>query len=138
MGIIVSILSHYHIVKFKVGRLFAIELAFSVLLLSEIFDLVFILTDSVADSVGKQFEIISLILLRNSFKELDHLLLSVCSDKDTLFELLQLLADAFGAVIIFLITALFYKVQRHIQITNNEEERGNFKRQKNLLLPHCF
>ena len=62
MGIIVSILSHYHIVQFKVGRFFAIELAFSVLLLSEIFDLVFILTDSVADSVGKQIKIVSLIL----------------------------------------------------------------------------
>ena len=62
MGIIVSILSHYHIVQFKVGRLFAIKLAFSVLLLSEIFDLVFILTDSVADSVGKQIKIVSLIL----------------------------------------------------------------------------
>ena len=37
-----------------------------------------------------------------------------------------------GAVTIFLITVLFYKVQRHIQITNNEEERGNFNRQKNL------
>ena len=138
MGIIVSILSHYHIVKFKVGRLFAIELAFSVLLLREIFDLVFILTDSVADSVGKQFEIISLILLRNSFKELGHLPLSISWDKGTLFALLPLLADAFGAVIIFLITVLFYKVQRRIQITKNEEERSNFNRQKNLYLIHCF
>ena len=132
MGIIVSILSHYQIVQFKVGRLFAIKLAFSVLLLSEIFDLVFILTDSVADSVGKQFEIVSLILLRNSFKELGHLPLSINWDKDTLFALLPLLADAFGAVIIFLITVLFYKVQRRIQITKNEEDRSNFNRQKNL------
>ena len=132
MGIIASILSHYHIVQFKVGRLFAIELAFSVLLLSEIFDLVFILTNSVADSVSKQIKIVSLILWKNFFKQLDHLLLSVCLDKDTLFALLPLLADAFGAVIIFLITVLFYKVQWRVQITKNEEERSNFNRQKNL------
>ena len=138
MGIIASILSHYHIVQFKVGRLFAIELAFSVLLLSEIFDLVFILTNSVADSVGKQIKIVSLILLRYFFKELGHLPLSISWDKDTLFALLPLLAEAFGAVIIFLIMVLFYKVQRHVQITKNEEERSNFNRQKNLWLPHCF
>ncbi len=133
IGIIVSILSHYKIVHFKVGRYFAIELAFSVLLLVEIFDLVFILTHSVADSVGKQFEIVSLILLRNSFKELGHLPLAISWDKDTLLALMPLLADAFGAVIIFLITVLFYRAQRHVQITKNEDERNDFNKQKKLV-----
>ncbi len=133
IGITISLLSYYNFINFKVGRFFAIELAFTVLLLSEIFDLVFILTHSVADSVGKQFEIVSLILLRNSFKELGHLPLSINWDKDTLFALLPLLADAFGAVVIFLITVLFYRVQRHIQITKNEEEKGDFNRQKKLI-----
>ena len=67
-GIIITLLSHYQIITYQVGKFFAIELAFSVLLISEILGLVFILTHSVADSVGKQFEIISLILLRDAFK----------------------------------------------------------------------
>lgn len=133
VGIVVSMLSHYKIIPLRVGKFFAIELAFSILLLSEIFDLVFILTHSVADSVGKQFEIVSLILLRNSFKELGHLPDGIKWDHSTLLELMPLIADAFGAVIIFLITVLFYRAQRHVQITNNAIEKSNFFLQKKLI-----
>ena len=63
----------------------------------KILSLVFILTHSVADSVGKQFEIISLILLRDSFKEMGHLPLETVWSAETLLELLPLLADALGA-----------------------------------------
>ena len=133
VGIVISMLSHYKIIPMRVGKFFAIELAFSILLLSEIFDLVFILTHSVADSVGKQFEIVSLILLRNSFKELGHLPDSIIWDNTTFLELLPLIADAFGAVIIFLITVLFYRAQRHVQITNNDIEKSNFFLQKKLI-----
>lgn len=133
VGIVVSMLSHYKIIPLRIGKFFAIELAFSILLLSEIFDLVFILTHSVADSVGKQFEIVSLILLRNSFKELGHLPDGIKWDHSTLLELMPLIADAFGAVIIFLITVLFYRAQRHVQITNNAIEKSNFFLQKKLI-----
>ncbi len=133
LGIVVSLASHYNMISFKVGKFFAIELAFSVLLLSEIFDLVFILTHSVADSVGKQFEIVSLILLRNSFKELGHLPDSINWDLQALIDLLPLIADAFGAVIIFLITVLFYRSQRHVQITSNDVEKNKFFIQKKLI-----
>lgn len=133
VGIVVSMLSHYKIIPMRVGKFFAIELAFSILLLSEIFDLVFILTHSVANSVGKQFEIVSLILLRNSFKELGHLPDSIKWDNSILLELTPLIADAFGAVIIFLITVLFYRAQRHVQITNNDIEKSNFFLQKKLI-----
>ena len=133
IGIVVSVLSHYKIISASVGKFFAIELAFSVLLLSEIFDLVFILSHSVADSVGKQFEIVSLILLRNSFKELGHLPDAIRWDVTTLLELMPLIADALGAVIIFLITVLFYRAQRHLQITSNDIEKGKFFFQKKLI-----
>ena len=126
IGIIVTLLSHYQIIAFQVGKFFAIELAFSILLISEILGLVFILTHSVADSVGKQFEIISLILLRDAFKEMGHLPLEVKWSTDTLLELLPLLTDAVGAVLIFLIIGLFYKAQRHVRITNSPEEQLRF------------
>ncbi len=126
VGIIVTLLSHYQIIDYNIGRFFAIELAFSVLLISEIMGLVFILTHSVADSVGKQFEIVSLILLRDSFKEMGHLPLNVEWNTETLLQLLPLLTDALGAVFIFLIIGLFYKAQRHIRITNSPEEQLRF------------
>jgi hypothetical protein len=126
IGIFTTLLSHYQIVNFKSGRFFAIELAFSVLLISEILSLVFTLTHSVADSVGKQFEIISLILLRDAFKEMGHLPLENTWNADTLMELLPMLTDAVGAVFIFLIIGLFYKAQRHIRITNSPQEQLRF------------
>jgi len=125
-GVIVTLLSHYQVINFSAGRFFAIELAFSVLLIVEIVGLVFTLTHSVADSVGKQFEIISLILLRDSFKEMGHLPLETTWNTATLLELLPLLTDALGAVVIFLIIGLFYKAQKHTQITSNPQEQLDF------------
>lgn len=126
VGIIITLLSHYELITYPVGKFFAIELAFSILLISEILGLVFILTHSVADSVGKQFEIISLILLRDAFKEMGHLPLDIKWNTSTLLELLPLMTDAIGAVVIFLIIGLFYKAQRHVRITNNPQEQIRF------------
>lgn len=126
IGIIITLLSHYQIINYQIGKFFAIELAFSILLISEILGLVFILTRSVADSVGKQFEIISLILLRDAFKEMGHLPLDVEWNTETLLELLPLLTDALGAVFIFLLIGLFYKAQKHVRITNSPQEQLRF------------
>lgn len=126
IGIIITLLSHYQIINYQIGKFFAIELAFSILLISEILGLVFILTHSVADSVGKQFEIISLILLRDAFKEMGHLPLDVEWNTETLLELLPLLTDALGAVFIFLLIGLFYKAQKHVRITNSPQEQLRF------------
>jgi hypothetical protein len=133
VGIVASLLSHFHFIDLKIGKFFAIELAFSVLLFIEVFDLFFIITHSVADSVGKQFEIISLILLRSAFKELGHLPLNITWDLSSLQNLMPIIADALGAVIIFLITVLFYNKQRHAQITKSETERLHFILQKKVI-----
>ncbi|WP_310391965.1 hypothetical protein [Hymenobacter sp.] len=126
-------MSHYRIIGLSAGRFFAIELAFTILLIFEILSLVFTLTRSVADSVGKQFEIVSLILLRDSFKEMGHLPLETTWTATTLVELLPLLIDALGAVIVFLIIGLFYRAQRHAQITNTPEEQLDFVTLKKLV-----
>lgn len=126
IGIIVTLLAHFEVIDYQVGKFFAIELAFSILLISEILGLVFILTHSVADSVGKQFEIVSLILLRDAFKEMGHLPLDVKWSTEILLELLPLLTDALGAVFIFLIIGLFYKAQKHVRITNSPQEQLRF------------
>ncbi len=126
VGVGITVLDHYGLINYAVGRFYAIELAFSVLLVTEIIGLIFTLSHSVADSMGKQFEIVSLILLRDSFKEMGHLPLETVWNPTTLLELLPILTDAVGAVIIFLIIGLFYRAQRHTRITSNAEEQLNF------------
>ena len=130
-GLFVTLLTHFGVWQgATVNHFFAIELAFNVLLMSELLSLVFVFSRSVADSVGVQFEIVSLILLRNSFKEIGHLPFDVPWNRDTLFLLLPVLADAVGAVLIFLITGLFYKAQQHQRITSNAREKDEFTRVK--------
>ncbi len=112
---------------------FAIELAFNVLLIFEVLGLIFIIPRSVADAVGKQFEIISLLLLRDAFKEFGHYLGDLHWDPEFLLELLPIVSDAFGAILIFLITGIFYRSQRHQPITQSNEEQKNFVAIKKLI-----
>jgi hypothetical protein len=132
-GIAATLFSHFHVIDIKLGNFFAIELAFTVLLFVEVFDLFFIITHSVADSVGKQFEIISLILLRSAFKELGHISLDEAWSMEGLQSLLPIIVDAVGAVFIFLITVIFYNKQRHVQITKSDKERLHFVLQKKVV-----
>ena len=55
------------------SHFYAIHLAFTLILVLEVMSLVFIIPSSLSQSMGKQFEILTLILLRNAFKELAHL-----------------------------------------------------------------
>jgi hypothetical protein len=105
---------------------FAVEIAFTILLVFEILGLIFLLPKSVADSIGKQFEIISLLLLRDAFKEFGHYMGDLNWEPELLLELLPMVADGFGAVLIFGLTALFYRTQKHQKITQSNEEQAEF------------
>lgn len=52
---------------------FAIDITFTILLILELLSLIFVLPKSVAKSVGKQFELLSLIFIRSGFKEFSHI-----------------------------------------------------------------
>lgn len=135
VGLIVGLLSYLKILDLgeSFTAFFAIELAFNVLLIFEVLGLIFLIPKSVADSVGKQFEIISLLLLRDAFKEFGHYLGELTWDVGFLYELLPIVSDAFGAILIFLITGLFYRAQRHIRITQSYEEQKGFVAIKKLI-----
>jgi hypothetical protein len=134
-GLLVALMSHFDLLPqgMKINIFFSIELAFNVLLIFEAMSLIFLFPDSVADSVGKQFEIISLILLRDAFKEFGHYLGDVTWSMDFLIELTPIISDAFGAILVFLITGLFYRAQKHFRITRNYEEQSGFIKIKKLL-----
>lgn len=114
------------------NHFYAVKLAFDLLLILEILGLTFNLADSVANSMGKQFEIFSLILLRQSFKEFVHF------DEPVEWSHVQnsvshILSDALGALFIFGLVSVFYALQKHRKITDNAEELASFIAAKKLL-----
>ncbi len=111
---------------------YAINVAFSMLLGLEVFGLVFSLANSVSVSVGKQFEILSLILLRHSFKEIVHFSEPLEWYK-ALSPLLHMLSNAGGALVIFLLLGVYYKMQHHRVITQDTGATANFIASKKIV-----
>ena len=118
----------------------AISMAFTVVLYIEVIELVFGLASSVSQSVGKQFEIFSLILLRQSFKDFSELPepLKWPASPDTV---LHILSSAGGALLIFAILVFYYRMLHHSPITSDDTETNNFitaKKTISLLLLLIF
>lgn len=111
---------------------YAVNLAFTMLLVFEVIELVFSMARSVAESVGKQFEILALILLRASFKEFTYFEFPI--DWDTISEpLLHILSDAAGALLIFLALGLYCRLMRHQSITTDARDQQRFVTAKKTL-----
>ncbi len=111
---------------------YAVNFAFTMLLVFEVVELVFSMAHSVAGSVGKQFEILSLILLRASFKEFTHFNQPI--DWQEVGEPMRhILADASGALIIFLALGVYYRLLKHQKITKSEDEQIKFVAAKKIL-----
>jgi hypothetical protein len=110
----------------------AVSMAFTFFLILEIIGLVFALSRSVANAVGKQFEIFSLILLREAFKEFSNF-----GEPIQWMEVRQpvyhMLADAVGALLIFVVIAFYYRAQKHRQITADPEDQVSFVTAKKLI-----
>lgn len=94
-----------------VNHFFAVQAAFTVVLILEVISLVFTLPCSFSRSVGKQFEIFSLILLRNAFKELSYFPepITYMGNEDAI---LRIISDGFGALLIFALLGVYYLIQR--------------------------
>lgn len=114
------------------NHFYAVKLVFDLVLMLEVLGLVFNLAGSVANAMGKQFEIFSLILLRQSFKEFVNFAEPIewahVGDSVTF-----ILSDAFGGLLIFGLVGLFYLIQKHRRITENAEELASFITAKKLL-----
>jgi hypothetical protein len=83
---------------------YAINLAFVLLLSIEVVGLIFSVSRSISDSVGKQLEILSLILLRFSFKELVHFEGPI-DPVGHWKPLLYIISNGLGALLIFTATS---------------------------------
>ena len=88
----------------------AIGAAFTVVLILEVISLIFTIPCSFSQSVGKQFELLALILMRNAFKELSYFPepIAFAGNEEAI---LRILSDGFGALLIFALLGFYYLVQ---------------------------
>ncbi len=113
----------------------AIYTPFSIILIYEIYLLVHYLPRSFTTSVSKQFEIISLIIIRRIFGDIPHI--ELASSWFSTAENLQLIYDLVGILVLFFLIYLFKKSRSKIipsKLTTNLKRFVNSKRAVSLIL----
>jgi len=113
----------------------ALYTPFSFILIQEVFLLVYYLPQSFTTSIAKQYEIISLIIIRRIFKDVSKLDLKEWTWNDPLSQ--QLMVDMSGALLLFFLVFLFYKLyRRRPAVSDPQRTRSfiNFKKGVSLLL----
>lgn len=96
----------------------AIHLAFTLILGLEVMGLILSLSESISRSIGKQFEIMALILLRDAFKELTNLPepVNLAGGPEPLF---HIGLAAIGALAIFVALGFYQRLRRHQNYLRN-------------------
>jgi hypothetical protein len=117
---------------FPDSHFFAVSIAFTMLLGIEILGLVFSVARSVSEALGKQFEILSLILLRQSFKEFIYFDEPIEWQKVS-EPVMHILSDTGGALAIFAMLAFYNRIQLHRAITMDAGERAKFVGAKKIV-----
>lgn len=110
----------------------AVDVAFTILLGVEVIGMVFVLAKSVADSVAKQFEIFSLILLRNAFKEFDNYH-NIVSWENGMEPVFHMFANALGGLAIFVMIIIFTRIKLHKRITEDDAAQARFNSVKKFV-----
>jgi len=114
------------------GRhLAAIELVFTILLVYEAMGLLFSISDSISVSVGKQFEILSLILLRNTFKLVSHFPEPLTWEGVDGY-VMEMGTSISAALVIFFLTQVFYRVSRRNRPAGDDMDLQGFIHAKKL------
>jgi hypothetical protein len=103
-----------------------------VLLSFEVLSLIFTLPSSVAKSLHKQFEIISLILLRNAFKEFSHFTEPIQWDT-SISTITHVFADSFSSIFIFFGIFMIRRIRISRQITFDEDDQYRFTQIKKFI-----
>jgi len=115
--------------KFFKNPIAAIYTPFSFILIFEVFLLVYHLPKSITAYIGKQYEIITLIVIRKIFKDLAYLELD--SDWFQNKEDLQFTIDVLTSLILFFVIYLFYKSIRkreYISIKKTDKIGNSIRR----------
>ena len=99
--------------KIPTSHYMAINLAFSLVLILEVVSLIFALPASMSKALGKQFEILALIFLRSSFKELSSLPepINISGHNEVLW---HILSYGGGAIAIFGLLGIYLLMLRNL------------------------
>ena len=103
--------SQYEGSSFFSSPIAAIYTPFSFILLYEVYLLIYYLPKSMTIYIGKQYEIIMLIVIRRLYKDLSQLELS--NNWFSIKEDLQFTYDLLGTIILFILIHLFYKMNKY-------------------------
>ena len=115
------------------SHFWSIELAFTLILVMELLSLIFVLPDSLSRSMGKQFEILTLILLRNAFKELPKFGEPVDIGMGNLFQIGEIAASAGAALLVFLCLGIYRHLQQGRNYIRDESRREGYVLSKKLV-----
>ncbi|MDR2744069.1 MAG: hypothetical protein LBB66_02560 [Desulfovibrio sp.] len=110
----------------------AIHLAFTLILGLEVMGLILSISSSISRSIGKQFEILTLILLRNAFKELSTLPEPV-SVLNNLRPILHIGISGLGALCVFACLCVYMRLFRPQRFIHKPEMRMRYVMSKKLL-----
>jgi hypothetical protein len=102
------------------------------LLVLEVMSLIFVLSSSVTRSIGKQFEILSLILLRHSFQELSHMHEPIDIIVDWV-PVLHILTSSTAALLIFVFLGIYYRIRRYQGYLSDPVEKMYYIMTKKIL-----
>ncbi|MDE7240580.1 hypothetical protein [Desulfovibrio sp.] len=115
------------------SHFWSIELAFTLILVMELLSLIFVLPASLSRSMGKQFEILTLILLRNAFKELPKFGEPVDIGMGDLFQIGEIAASAGGALLVFLCLGIYRHLRQGRAYIHDDSRRQGYVLSKKLV-----
>ncbi len=115
------------------SHFWSIELAFTLILVMELLSLIFVLPASLSRSMGKQFEILTLILLRNAFKELPQFGEPVEIGMGNLFQIGEIAASAGAALLVFLCLGVYRHLQQGRNYIRDDSRREGYVLSKKLV-----
>ncbi len=104
---------------------YSIQLAFTLILALEVISLIFVLPASLSRSMGKQLEILTLILLRNAFKELATMPEPIYVDMGNLAQIIDIAVSGAGALAVFLCLGVYRVIVVHTRIFLRDERLLN-------------
>ena len=95
----------------------AIHLAFTLILIQEAIGLVLTIAGSVSRAIGKQLEIMALIMIRECFTNLEHLEIQTIT-AEYYFVLLQIASTAIAGLLLFVFRGIFFQLHLSRGYTN--------------------
>ncbi len=114
------------------NHFYAVDFTLQLVQIVGLAGIIFGLARSVANTVGKQLEILSLILLRGAFRELTAFDEPITWSKAQP-TILPIMALAGGALVIFVILRIYYRVQRHQGVIDDFHNLAGFVAMKKLI-----